>query len=264
MFGIWNRDERRTGDAAREFSPVVERNPLVVFTPQDRHRATYLVVPPLDLSTELVVHLCDLTPKSLLSLVSKPWLQIELHFVRAQRVRDRAADIGAKHGFMDIGRQTGKRFLVFFCRLNQGRSLGADRDRIDQHQGAIIEPVEQVAAQRDGAAEVMRHDVGPLQLPVSVERREQLVLNAARHVRVGLGGLPVAEHVEIVDPAPLPEPSCNPPPFHRRERGTMKQDRRRAVADRSPCNRVTRINKAFGQGPVIGWHEGTPGNNLAA
>lgn len=86
------------------------------------------------------------------------------------------------------------------------------------------------AAQRDGAAEVMRHDVGPLQLPVSVERREELVLNAARHVRVGLGGLPVAEHVEIVDPAPEPEPSCNPPPFHRRERGTMKQDRRRAVA----------------------------------
>ena len=87
---------------------------------------------------------------------------------------------------MDVRGKAGKGTLVLFGSLNKRRSLRADRHRINQHQRSIIESVEQMAAQGRGAAEIMRDNIGLMQTPMIVERREQLILNTTGYVAVRL------------------------------------------------------------------------------
>jgi len=94
-----------------------------------------------------------------------------------------------------------------------------------------ITAVEQVSVQGSGPAEVMGHDIGALESPVSQKLREHLVLHAERDIlAIPLFGLPVAEQVENEHLAAFGKIRGDPVPDVGGERRAMGEDNRRPLA----------------------------------
>ena len=114
--------------------------------------------------------------------------------------------------------------------LHKRRTPGRQRHRIDQRQAAVVLAIEQMRAQRGGAAEVMGDHVGTLDIPVIKQLREESVLDAEGHIRIRLLGTPVAEQVEIMHPVRREKMRRNAVPYVGREGRAMHKHQRRAVA----------------------------------
>ncbi len=77
--------------------------------------------------------------------------------------------------------------------LHEGRSPGADGDRVEEQQAPVVAAVQEVRAQDRRTAEVVGDDIGRLEAPVLEQRRENLVLHAQGDVlALPHLGLPVA------------------------------------------------------------------------
>jgi hypothetical protein len=97
--------------------------------------------------------------------------------------------------------------------LDEWGSPGRDRNSINQGQGIVVAAVQQVSPQRCGPTEIMRRDIGFLEVPMLQERREHLTLGPegdilpVPHLR-----LAVAEQVEDENRSAARQQGSDPPP----------------------------------------------------
>ena len=91
-----------------------------------------------------IVHLSNLAVERSLSLIAEPGLKVAVHLALGERTVHSASDVCAQDRFVDVPGQFGERVLVSSGGLYQGGPVRTERNRIDQRQGPIVAPVEQV------------------------------------------------------------------------------------------------------------------------
>ena len=146
------------------------------------------------------VHLRDLAIEGRLAGLAEPGRQIGFQFGVGHVAAYGAADIGAQNRALQIVGHAGEGGFVVAHMLHEGRPPGSDRDRIDQQQLAVVAAVDQMRAQRRGAAEIMRDHQRVGQAPMLQQGRQQAVLDTERHILLrALFRLAIAQQVVEMD-----------------------------------------------------------------
>jgi len=155
-----------------------------------------------------------------------------------QRAVGGTRDVGADERFVQWWREAREHRCVVRDQPEELRTPGGDRHDVDQREGPVPRPVEQMSAQRGRSAVIMSDEVGwLLELPVLEEVGEYLSLDGQGDVllldhRRGA----VAEHVPEMDGEVLGQRLGDRLPQCRRPRGPMAEDDGRAGSAPRPAH----------------------------
>ncbi|MNL35932.1 hypothetical protein D3C87_1579940 [compost metagenome] len=178
MPGVRDRMELCARNQLLQGAPAFDGNPLIVFAPENLHRAANRRVQALGLAGVALVHLGDLPIKRRLPRITQPRLHIGCEFIVGDFALDRSANVSRHDGSLNVvGQPTERRFMLTHV-LHERRAPGRQCHRVDQCQAAVILAVQKMRAQDGSAAKVVGHHVGVIQAPVFQQLCQQLVLHA--------------------------------------------------------------------------------------
>ncbi|NMN74820.1 hypothetical protein AF70_00003370 [Pseudomonas sp. KD5] len=250
MPGIRNGMKLRPRNHLMQRPPALNRNPLIVFPPENLHRAANRRVQRFDLAGITLIHLRDLPIERRLPRITQPGLHVRRQLLIGNLALDRTTNIGRHNRPLNVIRQPAERRFMLTHMLHERRTPGRQRHRVNQRQAAVILAIEQMRAQHSGAAEIVSHHVWPFQAPVFQQLRQQLVLHAQGHIAVRLCGLPVTQQIEVMHPVRGDEVRRDPVPHMRREGRAVHEHQRRTVTTYGVANGVPVETIGLSQRPV--------------
>lgn len=112
MPGILDRMKQRSWNHLVQLASAFDGNPLILFAPENLHRATDRRVQRLHFQRVALIHLRNLPVERRLPRIAQPWLHVGRQFIIGNIPVNRPANIGRDDGALDvIGQAAERRFM---------------------------------------------------------------------------------------------------------------------------------------------------------